>query len=71
MTYRSWERGDPLDVLIRKGEDCTHCQYLGKWRLGGELVTACDNKRAPERKRKGAPASRCELWRHEKADSGI
>lgn len=68
MTYRSWERGDPLEVLIRKGQDCTHCRHLAPWSVGGKTVTACDNKDAPEKKRKAAPASRCSEWKHKQQD---
>lgn len=68
---RRYEYRDPLEVLIRKGEDCTNCQHLSKWRLGGELVTACDNAKAPAKKRERAPESRCCLWKHDKQDSGV
>lgn len=63
---RRYEYGDPARVLEIKGEDCTHCKSLKSWSLGGRSVVVCENDRAPEKKRKNAPQSRCPEWRHEK-----
>lgn len=62
---RSYEYGDPAKVLEMRGEDCTHCRHLGRWNVAGEMVTTCTNKQAPEKKRKAAPAKRCDQWQHE------
>lgn len=70
MTYRSWEARDPLEVLIRRGEDCTHCRHLERWNVAGRLVTQCGNPQAPATLRKSAPAKRCDMWQHEKQDGG-
>lgn len=64
---RHWERGDPLEVLIRKGEDCTGCIHLGVWRLGVERLIACGNVEISGRMRDQAPARRCEQWKHKGA----
>lgn len=68
---RRYEYGDPLKVLERRGEDCSYCRHLERWNVAGEMVAACNNKQAPEQRRKAAPARRCDQWRHEKADSGV
>lgn len=65
---RSYEYMDPARVLEIKGEDCTHCKHLAPWSVGGKTVTVCDNKDAPEKKRKAAPASRCHQWEHKQQD---
>ena len=68
---RSYEYGDPAKVLERRGEDCTHCRSLERWNVAGSLVWRCDNRLAPERNRKGAPAKRCNEWKPHKEDSGV
>lgn len=68
---RRYEYGDPARVLEIKGEDCTHCHSLKSWSIGGRSVVVCENDRAPEKKRKNAPQSRCHLWKHEKQDTGV
>lgn len=65
---RRYEYGDPLEVLIRKGEDCANCRHLAPWSVGRKTVTICDNQQAPEKKRKNAPQSRCHLWTHKQQD---
>lgn len=67
---RRYEYGDPAMVLERRGEDCTGCRWLGKWKFAGELIEACDNEKAPAKLRDEAPARRCDQWRHIKADGG-
>lgn len=70
MTYRSWERGDPLEVLIRKGEGCDNCRHLERWSVGGDVKWLCENKAAPAKNRQSVPTRRCDEWRHEKQDGG-
>lgn len=55
---RRWEYRDPLEVLMRKGEDCTHCRHLETWAVGERAVTVCG-----KRKKVG---KRCGEWQHEK-----
>lgn len=61
---RSFEYGDPARALEIRGEDCTNCKHLAKWKLNGVAMTMCDNMKAPAKKRQNAPERRCHLWRH-------
>lgn len=61
---RSFELMDPARSLEIRGEDCTNCASLVKWRLGTSEKVVCDNMDAPRIRRESAPTRRCHLWRH-------
>lgn len=56
---RKFEYRDPLEVLMRRGEDCTHCKHIEQWSIGTELITVCGKKRKM--------GKRCQDWRHKDA----
>lgn len=64
---RHWERGDPLEVLIRRGEDCTGCVHLSTWRIDTSRFVECVNVEVVRRIRDQAPMKRCEQWKHKGA----
>lgn len=50
---------DPLEVLIRKGQDCTNCAHIKAWDIHGKTLKACHkgtkfDKRCTDWKHKGA-----------------
>lgn len=65
---RKWEMRNPIEVLIRKGEDCHGCMRLLHYDVLGSSVWYCDSKTAPAKLRKKAPERRCTEWRHKSAD---
>lgn len=67
---RSYEYLDPSRVLEIRGEDCTNCRHLTVTSVFGFDAWWCDNNKAPQSKRKRAPASRCDEWKHKQQDGG-
>ena len=53
---------DPMQYLIKRGEDCTGCASLDVWKAWGIEQQACNNDRAPKSRRESAPARRCHFW---------
>lgn len=70
MALEHWRYGDPAKVLERRGEDCTGCRHLERWVVGDRSAWVCSSRRAPKKLREGAPAKRCDEWRHDKEDGG-
>ena len=57
--WERWQTRDPLEVLMRRGEDCTNCCWIKAWDVHWKTVQACDKGREM--------GKRCEHWRHKNA----
>lgn len=54
--YEEWEARDPLKVLMRRGQDCTHCLHKVIEPVFDRSVEICTKRHKP--------GKRCEDFQH-------